>query len=221
MPTPSPPPTLRVTRILAFGDSMTEGTTSTPLAFHALDAGLPRSYPYKLQAMMTTRYSAQTITVFNGGKAGQRASQDRDRLQRLVREVSPELILLLEGANDLNNIVGSTNAGIDFAVGSMEDMVRDSVARGIPIFVASLPEQRPGLPNTQHADLVPRYNAALRTMAQKKGAMFVDLNAQFPLALIGEDGLHPTEAGYEKFAEIFLDAIRQQYETAPSLSTTR
>jgi lysophospholipase L1-like esterase len=159
------------------------------------------------------RYSAQTVSVFNAGWAGRRASEDRERFADMVREASPELILLLEGANDLNNIVGSTNAGIEFAVGSMEEMVKYAVARAIPIFVVSLPEQRPGQPNTSNAALVPRYNDALRTMAQKKGAMFIDLYAQFPLPLIGQDGLHPTEAGYDKFAEIFLDAIRQQYET--------
>jgi len=192
---------------------MTEGTTSTPLPFLALDAGLPRSYPFKLQALVSARYSAQTISVFNAGRAGRRASEDRERFADMVREASPELIVLLEGANDLNNIVGSTNAGIAFAVGSMEEMVKYAVARTIPIYVVSLPEQRPGLPKTGNAALVPRYNDALRTMAQKKGAMFIDLYAQFPLSLIGEDGLHPTEAGYGKFAEIFLDAIRQQYET--------
>ncbi len=208
---PPPPPTLRITRILAFGDSMTAGTTAAPLAFLALDAGLAQSYPFKLQQRLSTRYSAQTISVFNAGWAGRRAAEDRERFVDMVRESSPEVILLLEGANDLNNIVGSTNAGIDFAVGSMEEMVKHAVARGIPIFVISLPEQRPGQPNTANAALVRRYNDALRTMAQKKGAMFIDLYAQFPLSLIGHDGLHPTEAGYDKFGEIFLDAIRQQY----------
>jgi acyl-CoA thioesterase I len=192
---------------------MTEGTTAAPLPFLALDAGLPRSYPFKLQALVSARYSAQTISVFNAGRAGRRASEDRERFADMVREAAPELIVLLEGANDLNSIVGSTNAGIDFAVGSMEEMVKYAVARAIPIYVVSLPEQRPGQPNSFHANLVPRYNDALRTMAQKKGAMFIDLYAQFPLSLIGQDGLHPTEAGYGKFAEIFLDAIRQQYET--------
>jgi lysophospholipase L1-like esterase len=222
-PSPSPPPpTLRVTRILAFGDSMTAGTTSAPRpSFLGLDAGLPQSYPHKLQSLLSLRYSAQTISVFNAGWAGRRASEDRDRFADMVRENSPDLIVLLEGANDLNNIVGSTNAGIDFAVGSMEEMVKHAVARSLPIFVVSLPEQRPGAPNTANAALVPRYNDALRTMAGKKGAMFIDLYAQFPLSLIGQDGLHPTEAGYDKFAEIVLDAIRQQYETAPSLSGTR
>lgn len=219
-PTPPPPPpnppTLGLTRILCFGDSMTAGTVSTALTFSALDAGLAQSYPYKLQTMVATRYTAQTISVFNAGIAGKRATQDRDdgRLGRMLSEAKPELLILMEGANDLNNIVGSVNEGIAAAAGAMEDMVREAQGRGVQVMVATIPEQRAGQPNTQNAALVPRYNNDLRTMAQKKGAILVDLSAMFPLSLIGRDGLHPTEAGYEKFAEIFLDAIRQRYETA-------
>ena len=218
-PTPPPPPpnppTLGITRILSFGDSMTAGTVSTALTFAALDAGLAQSYPYKLQTLLAARYSAQTISVFNAGIAGKRATQDRDdgRLGGALSEAKPELLILMEGANDLNNIVGSANEAIAAAVGAMEDMVRQAQGRGVRVMVATLPEQRPGQPNTQNAALVPRYNADLRTMAQKKDAILVDLNAMFPVSLIGRDGLHPTEAGYDKFAEIFLDAIRQQYET--------
>jgi lysophospholipase L1-like esterase len=227
-PTPTPPPpTLRISRILAFGDSMTAGTTSVPistLAALALDAGLSQSYPNKLQSMLAMRYSGQTISVLNGGIAGKKVTDagERDRLSRLVRDNAPELVILLEGANDLNNVTGpSTNDFINFVVGNMEDMVKEMVARNTPVFVATLPEQRPGQPNTQNAALVPRYNSALRVMADKKGGILIDLNAQFPLSLIGQDGLHPTESGYAKFAEIFAEAIRARYESAPSLSTTR
>jgi lysophospholipase L1-like esterase len=55
-------------------------------------------------------------------------------------------------------------------------------------------------------------------MASRKGAMLVDMNALFPLSMIGQDGLHPTEEGYQKMAEIFLDALKQQYEVSPSLA---
>ncbi|HET7219299.1 MAG TPA: GDSL-type esterase/lipase family protein, partial [Vicinamibacterales bacterium] len=110
-PTPPPPPpnppTLGITRILSFGDSMTAGTVSTALTFLGLDAGLAQSYPYKLQTLLTTRYSAQSISVFNAGIAGRRAVQDRNdgRLSGALSEAKPELLILLEGANDLNNIV--------------------------------------------------------------------------------------------------------------------
>ena len=123
----------------------------------------------------------------------------------------------MEGANDLNSIVGpGTNAQVDLTVGSMEDMVNDTVRRGIPILLATLPPQRPGGPKAGGVAYLDKYNRDLKTMAGKKGAMIVDVNAQLPLALIGQDGLHPSELGYQRLADIFLDAIKQLYEITPA-----
>ena len=227
-PNPQPPPTpppatpasLRITRILTFGDSMTAGTTSPAVSFRALDAGLAQSYPFKLQTLLAARYSAQTVSVFNAGIAGRKASEDRSRLTDAISETSPELVVLMEGANDLNAIVGpGTNAQVDFAVGSMEDLVKDTVRRGIPILLATLPPQRAGAPKAGGVPYLEKYNNDLKTMAGKKGAIIVDVNAQFPLALIGQDGLHPTELGYQRLADIFFDAIKQQYEITPATAS--
>jgi lysophospholipase L1-like esterase len=208
-----------VTRILAFGDSMTEGTTSPPPMIwrFALDPGLSRSYPFKLQALLSERYSAQTVSVFNAGLAGRRAAEDLDRFNASVAEARPEVILLLEGANDLNAPLGNdgVNDRIRETVGAMEDMVRSATGRQIPVLIGTLPPQRPDGPKAGAAGFLTRYNDALHAMAAAKGAGIVDVFAQFPLSDIGQDGLHPTEAGYQRLAGIWLDALKQRYETAP------
>jgi lysophospholipase L1-like esterase len=53
-------------------------------------------------------------------------------------------------------------------------------------------------------------------MASKKGAFIVDVNAQFPVSMIGIDGLHPTEQGYQLIAEMMFDAIKSRYEVTPA-----
>ncbi len=201
---------LGVTRILAFGDSMTEGTTSAPLPAAALTAGKPESYPYKLQTRMTEIYTSQTVAVLNGGSAGRQATTDGTRFDAALSEAKPELVLLLEGANDLNTPGASVNA----TVNAMEDMVRNAQNRGAFVMLATLPPERTG-PGSKAANpaFLTRYNDELRKMAAKKGAQLVDVNAHFPLDLIGQDGLHPTEAGYQRLAEIFFDAIKAKYET--------
>lgn len=189
---------------------MTEGTTSPVLSALALDAGIPQSYPFKLQTIETERYSAQSITVLNAGHAGNKAKDDRQRLADAIKQASPQVLLLLEGANDLN-----AGESMRQTVDALEDMVRDTQAQGITVLIATLPPQRAGQKNTRHAEEVPRLNDAIRSMAEKKGATLVDLYTQFPIELIGQDGLHPTEAGYQKFAEIFQAAIASKWEQAP------
>lgn len=199
---------------------MTAGTTSPPLSLRALDAGLARSYPFKLQMLLASRYSSQTVSVFNAGVAGRQATEDRSRLARAIADSSPELVILLEGANDLNSIVGpAVNAALDATVAAMEDMVRDTVARGLPVFLATLPPQRPGGPKAGGVDYLVKYNNDLKTMAAKKGAMSVDVNAQLPLTLIGQDGLHPTESGYMTLAEIMFETVKSRYEIPPSTAS--
>jgi lysophospholipase L1-like esterase len=186
----------------------------------SLDAGLAQSYPFKLQTLLAGRYSGQTVSVFNAGIAGRTAAEDRSRLARSVSDSSPELVILIEGANDLNSIVGpSTNAAVNAAVAAMEDMVRDTVARNIPTIVATLPPQRPGGPKAGGVPYLSKYNTDLKAMATTKGAIPVDLHSQFPLALIGEDGLHPTELGYQMFADILFDIIKTRYENPPSTAS--
>ncbi len=213
-PPPPPPPTLGITQILSFGDSMTAGTVSAALPAFTLDAGRPESYPFKLQKLMTARYTAQTITVLNAGKAGEPAEQARDRFNGALSEAKPQLLLLMEGANDLN----SPDESIDVSeiVSAMEDMVRDATLRGIPVMVATIPPQRVGGPKAAPPELLEKFNRDLRLMASKKGAQLIDVNAMLPLSLIGEDGLHPTEEGYQKLAEIFFDAIKTRYEATTS-----
>lgn len=210
-PPPPPAPVLGITRILAFGDSMTQGTTSVPLPFATLTAGESQSYPYKLQSLLTERYTTQSVVALNAGSAGKQAAVDRARFNDALAEAKPELLLLMEGANDLNVPGVSVNA----TVNAMEDMVRDARRRGAFVMLATLPPQRPG-PGSKAAppDFLARYNTGLRAMAARKEAQLVDVNAQFPLGLIGQDGLHPTEAGYQRLAEIFLDAIKSKYETS-------
>jgi lysophospholipase L1-like esterase len=226
-PQPSPPPppptpaSLGITRILTFGDSMTAGTTSPPVTFRALDAGLAQSYPFKLQTLLTAQYSTQTVSVFNAGIAGRRATQDRSRLSSAIADSSPDLVVLLEGANDLNSIVGpAVNAAIDDTVAAMEDMVRDTVARGLPVFLATLPPQRPDGPKAGGVEYLDKYNNDLKTMASTKGAIVIEVNAQLPLSLIGQDGLHPTELGYQTLAEIMFEAIKTRYEIATVTPST-
>jgi lysophospholipase L1-like esterase len=179
-----------------------------------LTAGPPQSYPFKLQDLTTARYTGQTITVLNAGKAGEHVvgAASLERFNHELSDNTPDLVLLMEGANDLNDTHEMVNAAITSIVGTLEEMVKEAGRRRIPIMVATLPPQRP--PRAA-SSFIGRFNDAVKVMAAKKGGILVDVGAAMPLALIGQDGLHPTEEGYQRIAEIYLDAIEHGYESAP------
>ena len=210
--TPPPAPRVAKTRFVAFGDSLTEGTVSAPVTLRLVD--IPYSYPAKLQDMLRARYTAQPeIVVANEGRAGESAVDGRPRLIDAIRADNPEVLILMDGANDL---LFYHSRGISRVVGGVEDMIKEARGRGVQVIVASLPPQRAGGLRAEGEPYLAETNAQLRKTAADEGAGFVDVNAQMDLSFVGQDGLHLTEAGYVRLAEIFAGAIRAAFELPPA-----
>jgi len=105
-------PTLSKTRFLAFGDSITAGEVTAPLGGSLVrGAGTitrqvvvpSASYPSVLLNTLRGRYAAQagSIEVFNYGFGGEKVVNTRARFFSALNATLPEVLLLLEGANDI------------------------------------------------------------------------------------------------------------------------
>ena len=215
------PPRLSRTRFLAFGDSVTAGEITVP---SGMSSGLGQnfkliivpsaSYPSQLQQMLRTRYSDQVsqIQVVNSGVPGEWAQDGAVRLPGVMSSVRPEAVLLLEGYNDLG---ASGMTGINAAWNAIDRMAKEIRGRGARVFLATLPPPGPlgakGIPASQIITL----NDRIRTTAAGEGAVLVDAYAALVVDVpryIGVDGLHLTEAGYLKLADLFFTAIRTDLE---------
>jgi lysophospholipase L1-like esterase len=94
-------------------------------------------------------------------------------------------------------------------------MVEAAQAHGASVFVATLTPGIPGRQRSPSEPLVGAYNALVRTLAASRDVALVDLfqmAAANPSAWIGVDGLHPTEEGYARIADAFLEGIRARLE---------
>jgi lysophospholipase L1-like esterase len=215
-------PVLQRTRVLAFGDSTTAGEVSLPTAGGVDLDGFPAfrlavvpsaSYPVQLQTLLRMRYITQqaAIVVTNAGISGELASAGVARFPGVMSNVRPEVVLLLEGYNDLA-------LGLNFsstAAAAVESMAKEARNRGARVFIASLTPPRPGGRSALPAEWVTNLNGRLRSVATGENAVFVDLYQALlgnVTAYIGPDGLHPTEIGYQKIAETFLNAIQSTLE---------
>jgi acyl-CoA thioesterase-1 len=217
-------PTLSVNRIDAFGDSITEGTVSSCSGLTATSGIRPpwqmlrfdgvvdpaRSYPTRLQAMLRARYTAQAPEVANDGRAGERTDEGVERIRTVLAERRPQAMLLLEGANDVNQGVPRFDIALN-----VRDMARRSREAGAQaVFVATLLPQRAGACKAYGADRISSTNESIRAMVAAEGFTLVDLETAFAGRddLLGPDGLHPSEAGYELIATAFFDALRARFE---------
>jgi lysophospholipase L1-like esterase len=199
------------TRFLAFGDSLTAGEVTAPVS--VTDELIARhiivpaaSYPAQLQLQLASRYPSQAavIRVINAGVTGENLFDAAVRFDTALSANMPDAVLIMHG---LNNLGGD---GTDVPTSLIRGMVRIANARNLPVFVGSMIPSITGRLRSQNVALLETFNAKLRQMSVEEGAVFVDLyTTLLPEAetVIGVDGLHPTEAGYRRIADVFFNAI--------------
>lgn len=201
---PSAPPDGPPLSILAFGDSLTFGIAAT------------RSYPEVLNTLLRPLYTKGPLIVLNGGQPGELASAGVARL-RGPWQPPIRIVLIMEGANDLNAKVNNPSDPNDLstALVALTTMVQNAKAAGLVVVLATVPPQRPGwlLLSGRPAvspSLVDSLNEGIRVIAATEGVHLADVAAAFGgnLTLIGGDGLHPTQAGYDLIAQTFFNVLR-------------
>jgi lysophospholipase L1-like esterase len=238
-------PRITATRFMAFGDSMTEGfvqpcqgqtlmeldptfSDRTRLAIlmdmQALRTLRPPqysavSYPVKLQSMLSLRYAAQSMTVFNEGSGGETATFGATQFAGVLNQDQPQAVLLLEGINDIHAGSPTQSSAIPTVTSSLRSMVQEAKRRGMVVFLATLlPERRGSCRSFDWFDGVedvPAADTQIRSLAASEGATLIDMYPAFAGSLdtlLGPDGLHPSEAGYQKMAELFYAGITQRLE---------
>jgi len=208
-------------RFMAFGDSITAGEITVPIA-GSISSGTAitkqvvvpaSSYPAVLQRTLQGRYSSQAdqIVVSNQGLGGEKAVNARDRYLAALNSVRPDAVILLMGANDIP-------AGEDGAASSAANEIRimadEAARRGIRVFIGT---PTPGKPGSKQINsfLLLDYVGRMRQVAAQQGATLIDFyTLMLPDAsrYIGVDGLHPNELGYTKMADIVFQALQAAFE---------
>ncbi len=206
------PPKLAVTRFLAFGDSITDGWVAEPDGKAMHEPG--SAYPVLLRRDLQSRYLTQEIEIVNSALSGEEAQEAVPRFRREVAAHRPEVVLLMEGTNDLDVVGGG---GPELAAQAMDVMVRHARDAGADVFLLTIPPQV----GRGAAPLVEPYNDALRSIAARRGAVLFDVHELLlrgacpgdrPPRCIGADGLHPTPDGNRLIAEELARMIVERYD---------
>jgi len=215
-------PQLSKVRYLAFGDSITAGEVTFPVGSSSIGAMAitkqvvvpSAAYPTLLAKTLQGRYASQAdaITVANYGLGGERVINARNRYLSALSTVRPEVVLILEGLND---IPAGENGAASSAAAEIRVWVAEARLRGMSVFVATPTPGRPGGNRTVNPVLLVDWANRIRDIAARDGAGLVELyNTMLPdvQRYIGVDGLHPNEQGYAKIADLFFQAIQGSFE---------
>ena len=222
------PPSISLTRFAAFGDSMTRGEDGvSSSAFGRRDGFGPqvffeasKTYPGVLQGLLAARYTTQTFSVANHGVPAERAAAAGTlaRFSSVVGSGAYDAVLIMEGSNDLADRDDRITAA---AIGNLRQMLREARSRNVRPLLATIPPMVSGGFRALAWSLVPPFNDELRALAASEGVTLVDvytgINADTS-RYVGFDGLHLTEAGYAKVADVFFTVLRATLERPPTLT---
>ncbi len=201
--------------IVAFGDSITDGTTSTVNA--------NRSWPSLLAERLMTNPATANLSVLNLGIAGNRVLGDGAGISALARfdrdvlsQPGVKYLMILEGINDMNGAgrggatQGATPTGpaltADDLIGGMKQMIERAHTHGIKVIGCTL------TPYGNATDAVEAMRQALNLFIRTSGAFdgVVDFDKviqdpndprQFRQGYNNTDKLHPNDAGYKAMAD--------------------
>ncbi len=164
--------------ILAFGDSLTQG----------YGADKHNSYPEVL-ARLTG------LTVINAGVSGETTQQGLERIEDEFDEYQPDLLILIEGGNDIlrNKSLKNTKA-------NLAKMIELSQHRDIPVVLIAVPQKK------LFSNSAPLYSE----LAEKYKLVFDDslIGSLQRSPSLKSDYVHFNKAGYEKMAHSIYELLQ-------------
>lgn len=167
-----------VSRIVCLGDSITQGGEG-PGGY----VWLVRHY---LKALYPGANGQGEIEVINSGISGHKSNDMLARYQRDVIDHKPDLVTISVGVNDVwhgfmdNHPLGDGPRAIpiDQYRANVEQMVSAAEAAKAHVLILSTTVIHEDLDSPENQKLVP-YNAALKEIARKHHALFVDYQKPF------------------------------------------
>jgi len=166
--------------ILAFGDSLTAGVGASP----------EQSYPNVMAELSGRR-------VINAGISGETSAEGLRRFPSLLEQQQPDLIILLEGGNDIlrNQAQSATKA-------NLAAMIRLARAQQIPVLLLGVPE---------------------KSLFSDSADLYQELAGEFELLFMEDliadllrtrryksDPVHLNGDGYRAMAEAIFDYLQDQ-----------
>ena len=195
-------------RILAFGDSITYGTSSDK---NGPETGYPMLLEKKLEALLGGHFVS-----INKGRPGETTGGGSNRFGGVLDKENPDIVLLMEGTND---------HFYEYPAGDIQSrlssMVRSALDRGCPIILATIP---PVISN-QYRN---RDGQAARIRAFNPRIYDIGASAGIPIARVYEyltavpnwenrlmdqpTANHPNDAGYLYVRDAFFEQVAAEME---------
>lgn len=165
--------------ILAFGNSLTEGTGATE----------DQSYPAVLAELSGRK-------VINAGISGELSSQGLNRLPELLEKHRPDLLILCHGGNDILR-----QQDMQQTANNIRRMIQLANRKDVPVILLGVP--KPGL-FLSSADIYSKIADSTEVIFMED--LIPDILGD---KLLKSDTVHPNAEGYRRMAESIYTLLRE------------
>lgn len=210
-------------KLVMIGDSITDCGRAFPVG--EASSGLGNGYVSLVEALIRATYPAQCLRVVNMGTGGNTVLDLERRWEQDVLAQNPDWLSVMIGINDVwrqfdTPLQPEWHVPLERYAAVLEDLVQKTrpQLKGLVLLSPYLIELNRAEPMRAMMD---RYGQAVREIAGRQNALFVDVQAAFDILLkenhpmsLAQDRIHPNLAGHAVIARAFLDAIG--YEWQPS-----
>jgi lysophospholipase L1-like esterase len=205
-------------KLVMIGDSITDCNRAFPIG-ETSNGGLGNGYVSLVNALLTATYPRHRIRVINTGEDGNTVRDLAARWQNDVLALQPDWLSVMIGINDVWRLFNSTlQVEWHVSLGTYATLRHQRTRpqlKGLILMTPYLIEPDRADPIRAMMD---RYGAAVRAVAEKYQAIFVDTQAAFdvvmkdvhPMSLAG-DRVHPGLTGHAILARAFLAAIKYEW----------
>ncbi|WP_417762557.1 arylesterase [Shewanella sp.] len=177
---PSLPPLDTNATVLAFGDSLTAG----------VGASAGKDYPAQLAHLCGCQ-------VINAGISGETTSEGLQRLLEVLDETQPDLVILLEGGNDILR-----NQSLPQMQQNLAAMIAEVKGRGIDVLLLAVPEKSLFLaPSPIYSELADEYQLPL---------LEDNLTQLLREPKLKSDAVHLNADGYQQLAQQIFSKLQQE-----------
>lgn len=204
-------------KLLLIGDSITDAGRTRPAGEGLFD---PRGKGYvnMVEALLTSTYPERKIRVVNQGNSGNTVRNLKERWQTDVLDHKPDWVSIMIGINDVwrqhdSPLQTEIHVGLEDYASTLEELIVETKEVTGNLVLMSPFFIEPTKTDAMRAQM-DCYGAVAKDLAEKHGAIFVDVQSAFDEVLehchsaaLAWDRIHPNQAGHMIIARAFLKAV--------------
>ena len=208
-------------KLIFIGDSISDFDRARPYG-EGLFNGIGKSYVGLVDGLLRTAYPASRIRVINMGVGGNTTRDLKARWQTDVLDLHPDWLGILIGINDVWRqfdcpLMTETHVGLEEYEENLTQLIEKTLPtlKGLILMTPYFMEPNRSDPMRARMD---QYGAVVKKLAEKYGAILVDLQAAFDDYFryyhpdsINWDRIHPDIVGHTLIAREILKQLDYQW----------